>query len=626
MIDPAAGATPQQTESAPPPQAATGTDRNAAAKPRLWESWSRWIFAIGEDRLFLILSVLIGVFAGLAVVCFHVAIEFIRFLFLGSSLAPSTLRVLLAPALGGLGVGLLALRVFPRSRGSGVNQTKLAVYVLNGYISFRTVVSKFIMCALAIGSGQSLGPEDPALHIGAGIASAIGRGLKLSPKKIRMMAPVGAAAGLAAAFNAPMSGVVFVIEEIIGTWSAGVLGAIVLAAFSAAVTMRWFLGANALFRVPPFELTHPSELIGYVILGIAGGLLSLVFLKWIAYARPRIQALPGWTRNIQPAIAGIMIGIIGISLPQVLGAGYIIIDEALHGQFTWKLLLILALVKVLSTGISFLSGTPGGLFAPSLFIGAMLGGAVGSVEQHFFPHVTGTVATFALVGMATFFAGFLRVPITSVFMVIELSGSYTAIVPVVISSMVAYLISRRYQKQPLFDMIARQDGVVLPSIEDLREQIVLVAEDAMRKDAAIVVEPDDPIAAAARTLADKTDCPVLLRAKVGEWRLLDRAQILDHAAPADASIVRPAGAPLSDSFSEPPAGALAENAVPRTAAQLEGKGPLPLVFPDESLEEALRWAGDWPVLPVVSRADLGKLEGILTLADILKAFRSAAAE
>ena len=296
MTDPAATrATPQ--EDVPPP----ATERTAATEPpapaaklHLWESWSRWIFAIGEDRLFLILSVLIGIFSGLVVVCFHVAIEFFRFLVLGSSLSPSILRVLVGPALGGLGVGLLALRVFPRSRGSGVNQTKLAVYVLNGYISFRTVVSKFIMCALAIGSGQSLGPEDPALHMGAGIASAIGRGLKLSQKKIRLMAPVGAAAGLAAAFNAPMSGVVFVVEEIIGTWSAGVLGAIVLAAFSAAVTMRWFLGANPLFRVPPFELAHPSELIGYVILGIAGGLLSLVFLKWIAYARPRIQALPAW--------------------------------------------------------------------------------------------------------------------------------------------------------------------------------------------------------------------------------------------------------------------------------------------------------------------------------------------
>ncbi len=613
----------------------------SAAKPHLWESWSRWIFAIDEDRLFLILSVLIGVFSGLAVVCFHVAIEFIRFLLLGSSLSPTTLRVLLAPALGGLGVGLLALRVFPRSRGSGVNQTKLAVYVLNGYISFRTVVSKFIMCALAIGSGQSLGPEDPALHIGAGIASAIGRGLKLSQKKIRMMAPVGAAAGLAAAFNAPMSGVVFVIEEIIGTWSAGVLGAIVLAAFSATVTMRWFLGANALFRVPRFELSHPSELIGYVVLGVVGGLLSIVFLKWIEFARPRIQALPGWTRNIQPAIAGIMIGIIGITLPQVLGAGYIIIDEALHGQFTWKLLLVLALIKVLATGISFLSGTPGGLFAPALFIGAMLGGAVGAVEQQLLPHVTGSVATFALVGMATFFAGFLRVPITSVFMVIELSGSYTAIVPVVISSMVAYLISRRYQKQPLFDMIARQDGVVLPSIEELREQVALVAEDAMHKEGCVVVEPDDPISDVARRLEGKAEIPVLLRAKVGEWRLLDPAQVLRFAEAAHVQLGEPATSPhaLSPTAEGLPGASVPPSAssgtatpsgvsanLPRTVGEIDSKGPLPLVFPDESLEEALRWAGDWPVLPVVSRADLGKLEGILTLSDILKAFRSAAAE
>jgi chloride channel protein, CIC family len=652
MTDPAAThATPPQHDVMPLPSERTAASLSPApaAKQHLWESWSRWIFAIGEDRMFLILSVLIGVFSGLAVVCFHIAIEFTRFLFLGSSLSPSVLRVLLAPTLGGLGVGLLALRIFPRSRGSGVNQTKLAVYVLNGYISFRTVISKFTMCALAIGSGQSLGPEDPALHMGAGIASAIGRGLKLSQKKVRMMAPIGAAAGLAAAFNAPMSAVVFVIEEVIGTWSAGVLGAIVLAAFSSAVTMRWFLGANALFRVPRFEVSHPSELIAYLVLGVVGGLLSLAFLKWIEYARPRVQALPAWTRNLQPAIAGLMIGIIAIKAPQVMGAGYIIIDEALHGQFTWKLLLILALLKVLATGISFLSGTPGGLFAPALFIGAVLGGAVGTVEQHLFPHVAGTVATFALVGMATFFAGFLRVPITAVFMAIELSGSYTAIAPVVISTMVAYLISRRYQKMPLFDLIARQDGVVLPSIEELREQVTLVAEDAMRQDAAMVAEPDDPISDVARRLEGKPDVSVLLRAKVGEWRLLDRAQILKFAAAAGVQVAGTqatgTGVATGPQAATPPAGEARTGAAaqtdepadgaapagpdgkqPRTAADLESKGPLPLVFPDESLEEALRWAGDWPLLPVVNRADLGKLEGVLTLADILKAFRSAAAE
>lgn len=585
-------------------------EQAAAALPtrphKLWQFWSRWIFTMGEERLFLLLSVLIGIFSGIAVVWFRIAIEFTNFLLLGSSLSPGAARVVLAPTLAGLAVGVLALRVFPRSRGSGVNQTKLAVYVLNGYISFRTVISKFIMCALAIGSGQSLGPEDPALHMGAGIASAIGRKLNLSQRKIRLIAPVGAAAGLAAAFNAPISAVLFVIEEVIGNWSAGVLGAIVLAAVSSAVTMRFFLGRESLFRVPPFQLVHPWEVLAYVILGVIGGFLSLAFLKWIAYSRPRVQRLPMWTREFQPAIAGLLIGLIGIKLPQVMGAGYAVIDEALHGQFTWRLLIVLALLKILATGISFLSGTPGGMFAPSLFIGAMLGGAVGAVEQHFFPHLTGTVATFALVGMGTFFAGFLRVPITSVFMVIELSGSYTAVLPVMISTLVAYLISRQYHKVALFDMLARQDGLVLPSIEERREQVVLVVEDAMRRDAAIVVEPEEPVLEVLRRADSNRDLPLLCRVKVGEWRLLDREQLPKIAA----------------SF----ANGGEVSAASLRAGEVDGKGPLPMIFPDESLEECLRWAGDWTVLPVVNRADLGRLEGILTLPDILRAFRTAAAE
>jgi chloride channel protein, CIC family len=597
-----------ETVSVPPgtgqpaatPSAAGGdTPRNLIASVR--ESFARWLHAMGEDRLFLVLAVLIGIFSGMAVVCFRIAIEFTSFTFLGSSLAPPALRVVLAPTLGGLVVAFLALRVFPQARGSGVNQTKAAVYVRNGYIPFSTVIAKFVTCALAIGSGHSLGPEDPSLHMGAGIASVIGRRLKLSQSKIRLIAPVGAAAGLAAAFNAPISAVLFVIEEVIGTWSAGVLGAIVLAAVSSVVTMRTFLGRESLFRVPPFQLAHAWEVLAYIVLGIVGGVASLGFLKWIAYARPRLQALPTWTQYFQPGVAGLMIGLIAIKFPQVLGAGYAVIDEAMHGQFTWKLLIVLAVLKILATGFSFLSGTPGGMFAPSLFVGAMLGGAVGSIEQHFFPALTGTIGTFALVGMGTFFAGFLRVPITSVFMVIELSGNYTAILPVMISTLVAYLISRQYQKVPLFDMLSRQDGLVLPSIEERREQVTLVVDDAMRQDAAIVVEPADSVTEIARLHAAAPDSPLLLRVKVGEWRLLDpnHLQKLSAAAGTDAG-------------------------TPYTAADVDFKGPLPMIFPDESLEEVMRWAGDWPVLPVVNRGDLGKLEGVLTLPDILSAFRNAA--
>ena len=551
-----------------------------------------------EDQFFLLLAVLIGILSGLAVVCFRIAIEWTQIELLGSSLAPSTFRVVLAPTLGGLLVALLVIYAFPRSRGSGVNQTKSAVYVSNGYIPFNTVVGKFVVCALAIGSGQSLGPEDPSLQIGAGIASLIGRRLRLSQEKVRLIAPVGAAAGLAAAFNAPISAVLFVLEEVIGTWSAGVLGAIVLAAISSVVTMRAFLGPESMFRVPPFRVAKPVDLLAYVALGIVGGLASLVFLKWLAYARPRIQSLPNWTKYFQPAVAGLLIGLIGIRLPQVMGAGYPIIDQAMHGQFTWKLLLVLAALKILATGFSFLSGTPGGMFAPALFIGAMLGGSVGAIEQHFFPGLPGTVGTFALVGMGTFFAGFLRVPITSVFMVIEVSGNYTAILPVMISSLIAYGISRSYIKVPLFDMLARQDGLVLPSVEERREQMVLTVEDAMRFDAVVLESNQNPADVVKREEA-KEGVLFFLRTRPGEWHFVERSELQRLAADASQ---------------------------PHTLAEASSKGALPFVFRDMSLEEALHWAGDWPALPVLSRADLSKLEGVITLDDILKAFRKVPVE
>ncbi len=586
------------------PEPATDAPTPAAVRLQVrirtfWKSWAQKIFGERENELFLVLAVLIGIFSGLAVVCFRVAIQWVQFVLLGSSLYPSFPRVVLAPAVAGLGVAALVIYAFPRSRGSGVNQTKSAVYVSNGYIPFDTVIGKFVVCALAIGSGQSLGPEDPSLQMGAGIASKIGRYLRLSQNKIRLIAPVGAAAGLAAAFNAPISSVLFVIEEVIGTWSAGVLGAIVLAAVSSAITMRLFLGAESLFRVPAVPAPRPEEFLAYAVLGIAGGITSLLFTKWIAYARPKILALPRWTHYLLPAAAGLIVGIIGIWFPQVLGAGYSIIDQALHGEFAWQLLMVLAGMKLLATGISFLSGTPGGMFAPTLFIGAMLGGGIGAIEHHFFPSITTSVGMFALVGMGTLFGGFLRVPITSVFMVIELSGSYSAALPVMVSSLIAYLIARRYQEVALFDMLTRQDGLILPSIEERREQEAFLVEDAMRTDAAIVVRPTDVIKDLLGNPEAQSTVPVLLRARIGEWRLLDNEDLQRLAG---------------------------DSTFPHTASAVKSKGPLPLLFRDESIEEAMRWLGDWPVIPVVNRADLGQLEGVITFPDVLKAVRKAKAE
>lgn len=583
---------PSATASKPPVPTPTDDQepRQGNRLERLWTVWRRKALTLREGQLFLLLSVIIGLFSGLIVVCFRVAIEWTRFWLLGSSMEPSRLRVLLAPTLAGLGVALLVIYVFKRSRGSGVNQTKAAVFIFDGYVPFRTVIGKFVTCALAIGSGQSLGPEDPSLQMGAGIASTLGRGLRLSRDKQRLLAPIGAAAGLAAAFNAPISAVIFVIEEIIGTWSGGVLGAVILAAIASVVVMREFLGSAPMFRVPAMEFRSPIELLGYAVLGVISGVASLVFLKFIAYLRPRLRQLPRWTQFIQPAAAGLLIGIIGIWLPQVMGSGYPIIDQVLHDQFLWKTLLLLGLFKILATGISFVSGTPGGMFAPTLFIGAVLGGAVGGFEHLLVHRPEESVAAFALVGMGTFFAGFLRVPITSVFMVLEVSGNYNIIVPAILSNMIAYFISRRYQHVALFDFLARQDGYFLPSIEEMREQTALRVEDAMRPGNGIVFREDN-LAEAFQESGSPAPPQILLWRREGGWRLVARDELRQVTSAAPES------------------------------AEIRSKGPVPQLYPDQHLDDALRMIGDWPVVPVVNRANLEKVEGVLSLADVLHKYR-----
>jgi chloride channel protein, CIC family len=273
-----------------------------------------------EENFFLLLAVIIGLFSGLAVVCFRIAIDYTRLWLLGSAISPGPVRVLVVPTVAGLVLAFAVIRFFPRVRGSGVSHTKAAVYIYDGYIPFDTVIGKFLMCALAIGSGQSLGPEDPSLQMGAGMASALGRLLHLSREKIRLIAPVGAAAGLAAAFNAPISAVLFVIEEVIGTWSAGILGAVVLSAVASVVVARFFLGAEPMFQIPAYRMAHPLELVTYGVLGVVGGAVSLLFSKALIWIRIQTRSLPRWSLYVQPALAGLAIGVIALKFPQVMGA------------------------------------------------------------------------------------------------------------------------------------------------------------------------------------------------------------------------------------------------------------------------------------------------------------------
>jgi chloride channel protein, CIC family len=553
-------------------------------------------FKLSEGNLFLLLAIIIGIFSGLAVVCFRISIEWVRLALLGSALSPPHIRVLLVPAGAGLVVAFLVQKFFLAARGSGVNQTKAAVYVFDGYVPFRTVIGKFLTCSIAIGGGQSLGPEDPSLQMGAGIASAIGRRLKLSRDKLRLLAPVGAAAGLAAAFNAPISAVLFVIEEVIGTWSASALGAIILAAVSSAVVMRSFLGGEPMFRVPAYTLAHPAELIAYAVLGVVSGVLSLAFTRIIVIFRPMLRAMPEWTYYLQPAAAGLLIGLVGLKVPQSLGTGYPYIDQALHSEYTWQILAILGFAKIITTSLSFVSGTPGGMFAPTLFIGAMIGGAIGGLEHQFFPQVSASVAPFALVGMGTFFAGFMRVPITSVFMVVETTGSYSIVLPVMISNTIAYLISRRYQDASLFDILAKQDDMELPSMEEQREQIVLRVEDAFRQPNFPPLQASDTLARAMEVAEVSPEDCLLVRFPTGRWASIARKDLPEIAAKY----------PKETQLRE----------VLPTAR-------LPILHPDQRLDDALRFIQGHQLLPVIGRAGSRKLEGVISLPDILAAYQKA---
>jgi CIC family chloride channel protein len=555
-----------------------------------------------EDRFFLILSVFIGIFSGLAVVCFRFAIDWCRIYLLGSGAVPTTWRLLAAPAVAGLVIAILAIHVFPGARGSGVNQTKAALYIYNGYIPLKTAVGKFITAALAIGSGHSLGPEDPSLQIGACLASALGRRLRLSRDHMRLIAPVGAAAGLAAAFNAPISAVLFVIEEVIGRWTAGILGSVVLSAVSSVVVTRWFLGSESLFRIPPVEMSRPSELIAYAVLGIVGGLASVAFASGIATLRPLCRKLPPWTQYLQPAIGGLLIGCIAVlGAPQVMGAGYEYIDEAMHGHFTWQFMAILALLKIIATLLSFVSGTPGGMFAPTLFIGAMLGAAVGGAEHALLPHLSWSPGTYALVGMGVLFAGFLRAPMTSVFMVLEVSGNYSIIVPVIVANTFAYVISRAMQPVAIFDALSRQDGLELPSMEEQREESILRVEDAMHPPPALVLDARDTLDRVSK-LADqeKAEKVLLVRLHPSGWSSITREEV-------KTLIEEGKGSQTLESI-------------------LAGGGQIPYLHPDHPLETALRYVDRWPLVPVVNRANLRELEGVITQHDVLERYRDFGGE
>jgi CIC family chloride channel protein len=544
-----------------------------------------------EDQVFLVLALVIGALTGLTVVAFILLTERA-----GMRLYPvggARWRRLVLPVGGSLGIGYLLSRYFPGARGSGVPQTKAALFARGGRITMRTVVGKFFCTSATLASGIPLGREGPSVQVGAGIASVLGRHLGLRPESVKALLPVGAAAAVAAAFNTPLAAVLFSLEEIVGDLHAPVLGSVVLASATSWMVLRLLLGNNPLFKVPQYQLVHPLEFAIYAVLGVAGGLISVAFTKLLLGIRERFLRFPKKTVWIQPAAGGLLVGLMGWFVPQVLGVGYGYVGDVLNGNMALSLMLLLLVLKLLAVTASYSSGNAGGIFGPSLFIGAMLGGVVGTVAHRLLPGYTATAGAYALVGMGAVFAGIVRAPMTSVLMIFEMTQDYAVIVPLMIANLVSLFIASRMQRQPIYEALAVQDGMHLPTPETQRRHPARQVTRVMHT-------------ATEYLSSELTVREALERTRSSEfrtWLVTDQRGLVGVVD-------------LSTLDRE------AQESSAKQLGELVGGLVFPHVHPDQGLELALERMGAnrLEILPVVSRADVHKLEGIVTLRDILDAY------
>jgi chloride channel protein, CIC family len=535
-----------------------------------------------EHQLFLALAIVVGVIAGLTAVLFTVAIEQTSHRLFG--LAPSQLRLFAVAPLVSLVTGVLLARVFPDVRGSGVPQTEAAYHLANGVIPSRVPIGKFITGVLCIGSGHSMGREGPSVQIGAGLASTIGRWLRLPPARTRDLVPIGAAGALAAAFNTPVAAVIFALEEIIGDMNAPLLGSTVVASVSAVIVERSILGNEPLFHVPTYRLVHPAELLAYAALGIFGGLVSLLFCKALLGLRAAFARLPSRTKIIQPAMGGLVIGLVLMYSPAVMGVGYEYVDQALNGGLLLKTMALLCFLKLGATIVSYASGNAGGIFAPSLYIGAMAGGVIGMVVRQFAPFPTAEPGAYALVGMGTLFAGIIRAPMTSVFMIFEITQDYQILVPLMVANLLSFLISRRYQPVPVYHALLHQDGIHLPSAVTRPVKASRTARHVMRPETSLL--PGTLSAAEAWQRVSSDDAHLILVGTPDHVLGSVRRERLETAVRTNES------------------GALLSTLVESDFVH---------AHPDHSLDVVLeRLSQTDGVLPIVSRTNVHTLEGVVT--------------
>jgi chloride channel protein, CIC family len=545
------------------------------------------------------LAILVGLLTGVGVWLFKLMITWAHVLFFGwlggalAALGPWTVALL--PTLGGLLVGLLWYRWVGEERYHGVAGIMEAVALVGGRLQYRLGPVKTIAAALSIGSGASVGPEDPSVQIGANLGSLAGQKLRFSDDWIRTLVAAGVAAGISAAFNAPIAGVFFALEIVMGEIGGSALFVIVLAAVTSAVFTQSVSGSAPAFRVPAYAFHSAEELPLYLVLGVLAGLVAVLYITALYMAKDLFGhwAVPGWLKT---AAAGLAVGVVGIWLPQIFGVGYDTIGAIFNGpQMALSLLLVLLFAKLALTAVSIGGGFPGGVFAPSLFLGATLGDAYGALIQGLFPGLMIAPQAYAMVGMAAVLAAAVHAPLTAILLLFEMTQDYRIILPLMAAVIVGLLLAQRLRGESVYSMALSRKGLRLQRGRDVEVLEGITVGEVMETDSLTLQEAD--------SIANATDL---------------FARTRHHGLP----VVNGAGDLV---------GILTVQDIERADASGDGTihtvgdactRDLEVTYRDESIGTALRRMSlrDIGRLPVVDREDPCRMVGVLRRTDLVRAY------
>ncbi|MBU0485528.1 MAG: chloride channel protein [Proteobacteria bacterium] len=578
-----------------------------------------------KGLVMVVLAVVVGAATGLAAVFFiHLIASIQIFVF---SAAQNFLPFLgawsfvLVPVLGALIVGPIIAFWASEAKGHGVPEVMQALVLRGGRIRPRVALAKIAASAICIGTGGSAGREGPIIQVGSALGSSIGQFLGLNSERIKNLVACGAAAGIAATFNAPIAGVAFASEVLLSELQVGMFGNVVIAAVSASIVSQIFLGSRPAFEVPSYTMHSPWEILLYVLLGLLAAIVGIMFIRMLNSFE---NIFDNWDfpPALKPAVGALLLGLLGYvylrvsgfldysaeefrlgmplieNIPHVFGSGFTFIEKVLQGKVSFLLLAALIVLKPLATSFTLGSGNSGGVFAPSLFTGAMLGGAFGYVVQYFFPEISGETGAYALVGMAAVFAAAARAPFTSMLIVFEMSNDYHLILPLMAAGMVASTVAHWLHPDSIYTMKLTKKGIKLEQGRDLDVMQGVRVEEVMYKNP-VTVHQDQSVAELFAAFQENNfnGFPVMA----------DHGKIFGMVTLHD----------LEKTLEE-----IGDTRIIDLKIKDVARPVMLTVFPDEPVWSAIRkmTPNDLPRLPVVSREDERLLVGQISRSDILRAY------